>query len=302
MNVQNATDVSSKATSADAMAVDLARWTADTLLGLLATAALLVAWRRIAGALCSPLDPLALVAVGLVVAMAAGGVRWLWARLPAAPVVGRSLTASEHEATSGDPAAAQVDAVRLRPTGPSLLLSACVAILGLSLVLPETPLGGLLAFWTVVIVEEIWTWRPLGRRNRRPAPPAGTASQDAPQLRIVGDEPAPSPSAADDVPPQEVLQQLTRSQAADGSEQLVGWLRMAFAAGQRTGSLHVAFCPPFAKTPELMVEQLDGPDARIKTAQLLPYGVRLDLKLAAAPAAPGSVLLQFSARSDGGSG
>ena len=93
-----------------------------------------------------------------------------------------------------------------------------------------------------------------------------------------------------------MIQQLTRSQAADGAEELFGWLRMAFAAGQRTGSIHVAFCPPFVATPELAVEQIDGPQVRIKTAQLLPYGVRLDLKLAAAAEEPTAVLLQFSAR------
>ena len=75
-----------------------------------------------------------------------------------------------------------------------------------------------------------------------------------------------------------------------------GWLRMPFAAGQRNGSVHVAFCPPLRATPELLVEQIGGPEARVKTAQLLPYGVRLDLKLAVAPEEPASVLLQFFAR------
>ena len=97
----------------------------------------------------------------------------------------------------------------------------------------------------------------------------------------------------------ELLQQLTRSQAPDGSEQLWGWLRTSFAAGQRTASIHVAFCPPFVKTPQLTVEQLDGPPTRIKEAQLLPHGTRLDLKLAAAAEKTDSVLLQFSARSTG---
>ena len=84
-----------------------------------------------------------------------------------------------------------------------------------------------------------------------------------------------------------------------GPNELSGWLRMPFAAGQRTGSMHVAFCPPFAATPELAVEQIDGPEVRIKTAQLLPYGARLDLKLAAAAEEPTAVLLQFSARTPG---
>jgi hypothetical protein len=96
--------------------------------------------------------------------------------------------------------------------------------------------------------------------------------------------------------PKEVVQQLTRSQAADGSENLAGWVRLPFAAGQRTGSIHVAFCPPLCATPELLVEQIDGPAARIKTAQLLPYGARLDLKLAVAATEPATVLLQFTAR------
>jgi hypothetical protein len=102
--------------------------------------------------------------------------------------------------------------------------------------------------------------------------------------------------AAGEIPSEDVTQQLMRSRTADGTEELSGWLRPAFAAGQRTGSIHVAFCPPFAGTPELAVEQIGGPEARIKTAQLLPYGVRLDLKLAATADQPTTVLLQFSAR------
>ena len=92
---------------------------------------------------------------------------------------------------------------------------------------------------------------------------------------------------------------MTRIKAADGTEELSGWLRMPFAAGQRTGSVHVAFCPPLPAAPELSVEQIDGPEARVKTAQLLPYGARLDLKLVAASEEPASVLLQFSARAEG---
>ena len=96
--------------------------------------------------------------------------------------------------------------------------------------------------------------------------------------------------------PKEVVQQLTRSQAADGTEELFGWIRLPFAPGQRTGCIHVAFCPPLCVTPEVTVEQIEGPDARIKTAQLLPYGARFDLKLAATAEASTAVVLQFLAR------
>jgi hypothetical protein len=60
----------------------------------------------------------------------------------------------------------------------------------------------------------------------------------------------------------------------------------------------VAFCPPFKSTPRLEVQQREGPAARVKTAQLLPYGARLDLKLAAAAEQPLTVVLQFIARFD----
>jgi hypothetical protein len=61
----------------------------------------------------------------------------------------------------------------------------------------------------------------------------------------------------------------------------------------------VAFCPPFASTPQLIVTQLGGPSARMKTAQLLPYGIRIDLKLSGPSEGGASVLLEFSARNTG---
>ena len=159
-----------------------------------------------------------------------------------------------------------------------------VLALGASLCVPST---GVAKLWLFVplAAEEGWAWAwYLGRKTtRQPAPNVsrGTGSK---------------PVVQDDLPPKDVVQQLTRSQADDGTERLSGWLRMPFAAGQRTGSVHVAFCPPLKATPELLVEQIGGPEARVKTAQLLPYGVRLDLKLAVAAEEPTSVLLQFLAQ------
>ena len=51
------------------------------------------------------------------------------------------------------------------------------------------------------------------------------------------------------------------------------------------------------KDARTAVQQTAGPQSRIRTAQLLPYGVRLDLKLAAAATSDASVLLRFTARS-----
>jgi hypothetical protein len=76
---------------------------------------------------------------------------------------------------------------------------------------------------------------------------------------------------------------------------LLGWIRAAFAAGQRTANVHLAFCPPTAATPEVEIEQIDGPESRVQVSQVLPYGVRVELKLSEPAEESTIVLLQFSA-------
>lgn len=148
---------------------------------------------------------------------------------------------------------------------------------------------------TVIVVEEGWAWLWFFRKSKR----NGSSSTKHPFQSPVCKKETLDPLVAGTIPAAEVTQQLIRSEAADGSEELSGWLRLPFAPGQRTGSIHVAFCPPLRVAPELAVEQIEGPEARIKTAQLLPYGARLDLKLAAAAESPTVVLLQFTAGTAG---
>lgn len=244
-------------------AYELRRWSVAALVVLLWCAAGLVGWRRLAGALHKPLHPAVLLPLGLSLAAVAAGARLLWRR---------SWPESEPS--------------RLGRMVLPLLLTAAVLCFAAAVSLPGTGAGPLTAFWTLLAVEELWAWRPAVWRGNVRGP-----SRRRPR-------PQPPPESPPAVPDDDVLQQLTRSRAADGSQQLSGWLRTRFATGQRTASEHVAFCPPFARTPQLTVRQLDGPAARIKTAQLLPHGVRLDLKLAALAENPQTVLLELVARSE----
>jgi hypothetical protein len=268
-----------------------ARWLRWALLVILFAAALFIAWRRVAGALVSPLDPPAMLATGVVLAAAAVGARF-------------SASFDKRFAT---------------------LVSIVVLAIGASLSLPGTSAGGLAVFWTLILGEEIGSWWLLLRRQSRarmprsacPTVPQRTAGQASSGTPTVPQRTAGQVSSATPLPPstaeqassgtlpeqvssgtlsEQVLQQLTRSVAADGSETLGGLLRLPLLPGQRAGSIHVAFCPPFAGVPEVIVEQLAGPACRVKTAQLLPYGARLDLKLTATADAPTSVLLRFAAR------
>ncbi len=243
---------------------------------ILPLAAVLVGWRRLAGALSHPLAPAAMV------------------------LAAASVAALAALARSGRPRA-----------GWNLLLSAAVLLLGIALCVRGTAGGGLLGFWAILAGEEGWAWGrlllPARRRgHRRPD------AQQTRRLRVDGQDggirgwgsetrgAAALGEEEDVVPAENVLQRLTLSQDADGSQRLSGWLRLRLAAGQRSGVVHVAFCPPFCRTPELSLEQLGGPPARIRTAQLLPHGVRLELKLSPATTAGGSVLLRFAARTAAG--
>ena len=264
--------------SMDRAAVDLRRSLACALVGLLWCAAVLVGWRRLAGALERPLNPAGLLLLGLVVVAAAVGIRSLWHRLP----------------TPREVSWLKQVMLLLLPTLAVLMLGAAVSVQG-------TNTGGLVAFWALLAAGELWAWQPIVRQRPSHRPETAPAADPPPTTAAVDRTPSENPLPAESpwvIPADDVLQQLTRSQAANGSEQLAGWLRAPFAAGQRTTNVHVAFCPPFAKTPQVSAEQLDGPSVRVKTAQLLAHGVRLDLKLASAADTTQTVLLQFTARSN----
>ncbi len=252
---------------------ELARWMGVVLAAVLLAAAMVLCWRRVAGALSAPLGPAALLLVATLLAAVALGARLAWEY-----GAGRERTS-------------------LAARSVALSLSAALLAIGAMLSLPGTSAGGLSVFWAILAAEECWAWGWAGRRRlargRWSWPAIHIKRTDAPQRF----EPRRTESApvADAPPAEEVTQQMVRSLAPDGGELLAGWMRVPMALGQRSTSVHLAFCPPFSRTPRVKVEQLEGPRARIKTVQLLPYGARFDLKLAAQSETAEIVLLRFSA-------
>jgi len=235
---------------------------------LLALAAIFVVSRRLTGALESPLGPFPLLAAGLVLAG--------FAQIAHPP------------ARTG----------RFR-AGDALITLATLAIAA-SFWLPGCNIVALLGFLAVVAGEEFWAWHGMlpSRRASSPLPNSGEGQGVRTELAITS---SPSlPPAHDDLieepePVSDVLQQLTLCATAEGGRDLSGWLRLPLVAGQRSGILHVAFCPSFAQSPQVQAEAVSGPDSRVKVAQVLPYGARLDVKLDE-PAAPGqNVLIWFHA-------
>jgi hypothetical protein len=255
------------------VAIQLSRALAAFLIVGLILGATVIVVRRASGMLNVPLSAVSLVGTGVVAAIAAAGARWL---------IPNELPWSMGHWTAA--------AMRWLPAAALIALAACVSLPG------SSPVGlGLL--WLVIVAEELTVWRLLygkravgfvaaPRRDRGELSRKSVAEIDAIEVLPTRD----GPSIANDV-----VQKLIRTQAA-GVDRIQGWLRATFEATERNTTLHVAFCPPFDEIPTLTVVQISGPDCRIKTGQLLSYGVRLELKRALAEPEQAVVVIEFSAQ------
>ena len=251
--------------------------------GLLWLTTLLFVGRRLAGALVQPLSLPLLIAVAVALSLVALLLHRFWqGRQP-------------------------LDA------GTSL----AIVLLALAVSLPGTSLLGLLVLWAILGLEEAWAWAtrvPLLACPAVSSPAAlgtaGQASSGTPSeidpglhspssvaeiLRSAQEDASENELSEEELPADDVLQQLVRRRLPDGREELTGWLRVPLAAGQRTANVHLAFCPPFAQAPQVAVEQQDGLPARIKLVQSLPFGARLDLKLAEVAEESSTVVLYVQA-------
>ena len=192
------------------------RLVAVVVLGLLSTAAAVVTARGMAEALQTPLEPAKLLTVGVLAAAAGVVVRLGWL-LPLGGHRIRRLDIAVMATTAFAVAALCGGVCSPRSTPPQIAMLVRV----------------------VVVVEEGWAWLWFFRKWVRNAAPPAKGLSPSPASEIKTPDPF--------IPSAEVTQQLTRSETADGAEELSGWLRLPFAPGQRTGSVHVAFCPPLPR-------------------------------------------------------
>lgn len=227
--------------------------------------------RRLGGAFQRPLSPPALIVTAIILAAVATTLHLLWLR--SAPTSWKRQSASVWLCL------------------PSLAL----LILGASVSLPGSSTAALVLFWGILLGSEATAYlcvRYLGR-DTSVVPECFTASpQPAPDL-TTDTTGTTGPAAGSDYPPAEVSQQLVRASDASGHESVHALLRGSFAPGQRSLSLHVAFCPPLVRTPEIHARQLEGEVVRIKVAQVMPYGARLDLRLQVFSQRQESVLIEL---------
>ena len=165
----------------------------------------------------------------------------------------------------------------------------------------------------IVLVGEGWALRGYVRSLRRSSPEiTSDSSTTIPRAALPEslDEESPSSDLGEQIridPPQtpaphfptdDVAQQLVRRVDEVGADIIQGWVRAVFEPRQRTASAHVAFCPVLEGSLSVEFEHAGGAEARIKAAQLLPYGVRFDVKLADPAERAESVLIEFVIQGD----
>jgi hypothetical protein len=245
---------------------------AATLTVALALASVFIGIRRIDGHLGEPLSPIALLATGAIVATAAAGARWLAWGAHVVSTNGRAVI------------------IRWLPGVAAVALAGGVS-------LPGSSLAGLGLLWFAIVAEEVLIWRrssaarlpaAIARDQRRESWTPTLAPSDRREAALLPERDALSPTG-------DVVQRLVRTQAA-GVDRIQGWLKAELEPNERNATLHVAFCPPFDEMPNLTVVQIAGPECRIKTGQLLPFGIRLELRRQVVGGEKGIVIIEFSAQ------
>jgi hypothetical protein len=188
----------------------------------------------------------------------------------------------------------------------SLTISAM--LIGIAVALPGTHLPSFLVFAILIVGGLGYCWAP-GRRRVETAATATIGAVSAidrssrsdpqeemlPELTDDDDRPVAESEWDDGLLPAGVTQRLVRATDEAGKEMIYGTIRCHFAVGQRQQNVHLAFCPPMAAVGNLTVDQLDGPEIRIKRNVLETYGAGLEIKLTRPSTEPTNVQIQFFA-------
>jgi len=113
--------------------------------------------------------------------------------------------------------------------------------------------------------------RPSRPARRPPRPPGGRGRRPAGVERLPG----------------RLRQRFTRYDSTAGVDSRRGRIVVGVTAGSKTAHGHVGFCPAFAATPSAEVStDYDGVEATVAAAEVLPWGLRVEVRLAEAAEEP----------------
>lgn len=88
------------------------------------------------------------------------------------------------------------------------------------------------------------------------------------------------PRRTADRAPGQLRQRFARYETPAGAECVRGRIAVLIASGARSGHGHVGFCPAFERSPTVAVStDYDGVEATVAAAEILPWGVRVEVRL-----------------------
>ena len=226
---------------------------------------LLVAGRRLLGALTTELPPSTMMLTALIAATVVACARIAWRR--------NFPLESQDELSPAD-----------RVLGWTS--SAALALLAVGCCYPANRTADWLIWLPVLIADQFW------RQNFFDAGEPWAPSSDK------EDELQTSPTLTITESPghDNIVQQLYRLQDEHGLEVIYGTVRANFVTGQRTAVVHIGFCPPLTYLPEIEAEALPGSLAETKVVQALAHGARLDVRLPAPAPIDCQVWIDLAAR------
>ena len=166
-------------------------------------------------------------------------------------------------------------------------------------------LAGLAAF--LVAVVAVLAPRPRAGHAQPRERPGSQLTTGMPRPRCKPTGPWPEPvvpereSRAGELssvpPPAGFRQRLERNETPTGEDCIRGRVILAVATGSRTGHAHVGFCPSFAAIPAIdLTTDYDGVEAELTVAEVLPWGLRLECRLAEPAEEPLEIPVDFQAQ------
>ena len=214
---------------------------------------------------------------GAAAAAAASGLVLLLRRLPSSSADPVGPAAVLAVAAAGTALVALADAAaRLGAAGPASLVARAGLVLGMAAVtLPPRAASWREAAATglaVAIAAAAVVLRPPAERSRTAAAPPRAAGR-RPVRRAARSRRGGVPGR--------LRQRLARYDSHAGIDCLRGRINVEVAAGARAAHGHVGFCPAFVATPAVEVTtDYDGVEATVAAAEVLPWGVRVEVRLA----------------------
>lgn len=150
-----------------------------------------------------------------------------------------------------------------------------------------------LGYWGLLLPTEVGLWMTYHRHSQTVAEPPSEPANLPRLFDQAAEDLAEEASEAAEFPANAVQHWLRV--AEDGREVIAGSLRGVATGGERSLSLHIAFCPPLESRPEIVAELICESPGSVSVGQAEVYGARFDVKFSGAASAGLEAIVEFEA-------